>query len=137
MSNDLASALEAFDRVAVTLDRLEKVWQELKDLTPAALEASPNAERYDELLLSFDALASGLPAVGAIRINPRPVSLSEFFQCRYDAHIASIPEALVDLRRAIAAPSEAIIAYKHTYLQRRRKLIRRRADELVGTPPTH
>jgi len=127
----LSQALAAFDRVAVTLQRLEETWAELAKLTPAGLGASPDALRYGELCRTFDALAKGLPAVSGLRVLERPMPLDEITGNRWDANEIGEVDAHLQVEAGIEAPGEGIAAYRHAYRLRRRDLVRRRADELV------
>lgn len=129
---DLASALVDFDRVAVTLNRLQAVWDELAGLTPEAMSRTPDDRRYRELCRVFDGLAKGLPAIGGHRIDSRPMLPDEIIQNRWDAIEVGMVEARMSVEQAIEEPGEAVAEYRHRFAMRRRQLVRQRANELIA-----
>jgi hypothetical protein len=130
--SELADALAAFDRVEVTLSRLELVWAELASLTPSGTTGPADPARYAELSRAFDDLVNGLPPIDGWRISDRPMSPNDIIQNRIDAHDVGEVGAFLQVEEAIEAPGEAVAEYRHRFRGQRRLLVRRRADELVS-----
>lgn len=128
--NELAATLELFDRVAVNLDNLQHVWEEMTSYTHVSgFVINTSDPRYDELMRKFDDLAAGLPPIHGCVITVRPMPLHAAGQWRMDA--IDVPEALPGLQRELEAPGEAIAEYRHRLRKERRALVRRRADTLT------
>jgi Restriction endonuclease len=128
---ELAASLELFDRVAVNLDNLQQVVDEMyefSDISGIVIETS-NA-RYDQLVREFADLVSGLPPIDGFSIDVIPVSMHNLGQMRIEA--MDIPEALVGLQQVIDAAGEAVSEYRHRLQRQRRRLIRERAEELTA-----
>jgi hypothetical protein len=128
---ELAASLEIFDRVAVNLDNLQKLVDELDELTDISgfvIETS-NA-RYDQLVREFADLVSGLPPINGFSIDVTPISMQDLGQWRIDA--IDVPEALAGLREIIDAPGVAVSEYRHRLQRERRRLVRQRAEGLTA-----
>lgn len=129
--NDLAATLEMFDRVAVNLDNLQQVWDEMTGYTHiSGIFINMGDVRYDELMRQFDDLAASLPPIHEYVIAARPMRLDQAGQWRIDA--MDVPEARRGLERELDAPGEAIAEYRHRLQKERRGLVRQRADILTS-----
>ena len=128
---ELAASLELFDRVAVNLDSLQKVVDEMDELTDiSGIVIVTSDARYDQLLREFADLTSGLPPIDGFSIEVTPISMHDLGQWRIDA--IDVPEALSGLREIVDAPGVAVSEYRHRLQRERRRLIRRRAEELTA-----
>lgn len=127
---ELASTLEMFDRVAVNLENLQQVWEEMISYTNiSGIVISLGDAQYDELMRQFNDLAGSLPPIHDYVITARPTHLDEIGQWRMDA--MDVPEALPGLQRELDAPGDAIAEYRHRLQKERRGLVRRRAEILT------
>lgn len=127
---DLAGTLELFDRVAVNLDNLQQVWDEMTGFTDVSgFVINMGDARYDDLMRQFDDLAASLPPIHDYVITSRPMRLEEVGQWRIDA--IDVPESLPGLQGELDAPGQAIAEYRHRLQKERRGLVRRRADVLI------
>jgi hypothetical protein len=125
----LAASLELFDRVAVNLENLQKVVDEMEgiaDISGVVIETSN--VRYDQLVREFVDLVSGLPPINGFSIDVTPISMHDLGQWRIDA--IDVPETLADLGEVMNAPGAAVSEYRHRLRRERRRLVRQRADRL-------
>jgi hypothetical protein len=132
---NLAEALNEFDAAETTLRRLEEVWDRMSDLVPEGITFemdSPRGIEYEELRRAFEDLVDGLPRIDGWQIEASPMGLNEIAQNRFDAKEIEMLEAIVDVEEGIVAPGAAIRDYRFRFDRARRKLIRRRVQELVG-----
>jgi hypothetical protein len=128
---ELAASLELFDRVAVNLDNLQQVVDEMDELTDIdGIVIETSNARYDQLVREFADHVSGLPPIDGFSIDVTLISAHDLGQWRIDA--IDVPEALVGLREMIDAPGIAISEYRHRLQRERRQLVRQRAEGLTG-----
>lgn len=126
----LATTLEIFDRVAVNLDKLQAVWDEMTGIThTTGIVINLGDARYDELRRQFDDIAGSLPPIHDYVVTSRPMPLDQAGQWRIDA--MDVPETLPDLIRELDAPGEAIAEYRHRLQTERRGLVRQRVEVLI------
>ncbi|MFI9009909.1 hypothetical protein ACIGNX_22020 [Actinosynnema sp. NPDC053489] len=69
---DLSEALEVYDRVALNLDKLDRVWNRIQDLLPEGMFLVGGEDeqiRYDELARLWREIAASLPAIDGWRLE--------------------------------------------------------------------
>ncbi len=125
---DLDSALATFDKVAVNLDKLEKVWERAQH--HFSYEArTGSAHEYTNLALNWEDLLPGLLPIEGWKITTGLPDVEEFRQVMIDAK-----EAGVFPRHAIAEsvqPGEDLAKYRHLLDRARRRVIAARLTELT------
>lgn len=133
---DLEQALEQFDTVEANVRRLEKVWEEISELTPASAgftdEAAPEDQRYRELLRAYQAIIKALPPIGNCTIETVPWELNAIGQARLDALEIGEFEANLSVETGINAPGREIEEYRAALIQARRELVREHLIRLMG-----
>ncbi|WP_330340928.1 restriction endonuclease [Streptomyces sp. NBC_00557] len=132
---DLEQALEQFDAVDANLRRLEKVWEELRQLVPDGVVfagGSPEDRRYQDLCRAYRQILTGLPPIGDFCITSAPESLNVIAQNRLDAQEVGFSEALVSVEEGIDQPAQEIDEYRFRLNQARRELIRERVLQLAS-----
>jgi hypothetical protein len=127
---DLESALTAFDRTEANLKRLEAVWRQLRERVPEGVAFVTGDTDYEDLSRAFDELASSLPAISGRKIEARPLPLNEIAQNRFDAHELDEVSIYVSVEEAIDAPGHELAEYRYALRLARKKLVRRRFEEL-------
>jgi hypothetical protein len=132
---DLEHALEQFDRTEANLQRLQQVLDRMRDLIPAGIVfpgTDPDEMLYAELSQAFNDIAAGLPAIDGEQLLAEPVPLSDIAQTRLDADEIDEPEILIRLGERLAAPTHAIATYRHRLSAARKRLVRKRAVEVMS-----
>jgi hypothetical protein len=133
---DLEKALEQFDIVEANVRRLERVWEEISQLTPASVaftdEVSPEDQRYRELLRAYQAIIRALPPIGTCTIETVPWELNAIGQARLDALENSEFEAKLSVETGINSPGQEIEEYRAALIQARRELVRDHLIRLMG-----
>lgn len=119
---DLETALEQFDTVEANVRRLEKVWEEIGQLTPSGVEftdgTSPEDRRYRELTRAYHAIVKVLPAIGGVTIESVPWDMNEIAQSRLDAMEIGEFEIQVRAENDIIAPGQEIEEYRAALIRR-------------------
>ncbi|MEU0478684.1 hypothetical protein ABZ260_05770 [Streptosporangium sp. NPDC006013] len=133
---DLSSALTAYDRVALNLDKLDRVWQRMRALVPegAYIDAgSDDCILYGELAESWMTIAKSLPAIGGWRLEAAIIDYTAIGQTRLDYLELGEQEGLFAFEEQVGAPATEAARYRHKLARARQKLVRQRAAELVQT----
>jgi hypothetical protein len=75
-------------------------------------------------------------AIRPIRVTTncgtRALGLDEIAEARRDAAIIDEPEILWRLAKDMAAPARSVAAYRHRLTKERKRLVRKRVEELIG-----
>jgi hypothetical protein len=133
---DLEKALEQFDIVEANVRRLQKIWDEIRQLVPGDPEftdnTSPGDQRYRELLRAYQAIIKALPPIGARSIETTPWELNDIGRARLDARLWGEGLAEVDVEADINAPALEIEEYHAALIQARRELVRDHLTRLMG-----
>ncbi len=129
---DLEQALEQFDAVEANLRRLEKVWEEMRQLVPdgvAFLGGSPEARRYNELKHAYQSIIGGIPPIGDCCIAAIPWDIDEIAQNRLDSWDIGEIGAQRSVEDGIDLPGREIDEYRIKFRRARGRLIN---DKLQG-----
>lgn len=132
---DLEKALEEFDSVETNLRRLEKVWEEMQQITPSGftfLGTSPEGLRYAELQRSYSRISNGLPAIDGYRITAVPEDVDDITEWRTNAQEVGEFEFAMHLEQRIEEPIREIDEYRSRFRRARRELVRGKLQELVA-----
>lgn len=132
---DLAAALAAYDRVALNLDKLDRVWQRMEDILPTGPfigVGSADAVTYGQLGESWTAIAASLPAIDGWRMEAEIIGYADIGQIRIDYMDIGEPDALIQFEARVAAPRTEAIKYRYKLAGARQRLVRQRSTELVG-----
>ncbi|PVZ61237.1 restriction endonuclease [Arthrobacter sp. H-02-3] len=124
---DLADALATFDKVAVNLEKLERVWQRAQPHVPTG-PAFGTTPEYTTLARNWDDLLAGLPPIDGWKITAGLPDTNEIGQLFLDyADIGELPRHAWDLSEQ---PNEDLAKYRHLLDRARRKVIASRLTEL-------
>lgn len=131
---DLEGALRQFELTETNLVRLEEVWAEMRGLIPDGivfLAGSPEAASYASLARDLRELVGSLPAIDGWSFEIDVPDPDDVAQARLDAAEISEPAIYVEVERSLAEPADVIAEYRHRLDRARRKLVRKRALELL------
>ncbi|MEV8504300.1 restriction endonuclease [Actinoplanes sp. NPDC051475] len=132
----LADALATYDRVALNLDKLDRVWDQMVALIPDGPfmgAGSPDEDLYQELAETWEELASSLPAINGWQITAKIVDYAAIGQIRLDYLDIAEPPAIPAFNRTVHAPGAQAKTYRRKLMRARQELVRQRAEELVAT----
>lgn len=134
---DLEAALSTYDRVALNLDKLDRVWRQMQDLLPDGPFLSDGSSEdeitYHQLAESWARIAASLPAIDGWRITAEVLDYGGIGQARVDYLEIDEPQSLFAFEAAVSAPGTQSAIYRHKLLRARQLLVRQRAQELVST----
>ncbi|MDP8931950.1 MAG: restriction endonuclease [Actinomycetota bacterium] len=131
-AEDLASALQLFDRAAANLAKLSTVWGRIQERQVEGIAFGEDTTELDDLIRAFDELASALPPVNGFAIRERPWSNDEIAQARLDARDVGFPDAITGTERAIDAPGREIGEYRHRLHLARRSIVRTHVEQVIA-----
>lgn len=130
-TNDLADALEQFDRVEANLAKLTKVWEDIEAHLPSDIVFGLDTPEFDDLRRAFDDLASALPAIDGFVIDARPEGADVIAQVRLDYRDIGELEGLMSFEREVEAPGRALAEYRYKFQAARRSVVRRQVRNVV------
>ena len=131
----LADALATYDRVALNLDKLDRVWEQLAELMPDGPflgTGSDDEVRYTALAESWAAIATSLPAINGWRITAKIVDYAAIGQTRLDYLDIDEPAALRQFDATVHAPGTEAKIYRNKLTRARQELVRERAQQLLA-----
>jgi hypothetical protein len=131
---DLSDALAIYDRVALNLDKLDRVWERMQALVPDGAyldEGSEDSVTYRHLTESWTSIAASLPAVDEWRLKATTVDYVALGQTRIDLMHVSTVEDEVAFNAAVNAPRTEALKYRKQLARARQRLVRERSEELI------
>ncbi|MCJ2054067.1 hypothetical protein [Methylobacterium sp. J-070] len=121
-------ALKQFEATEANLLKLQRLWDELKALFPAAVSLDHNPE-YEDRARSFDSVLWALPAIDGWKPNLCPPDLDGVAATRIDLLELDEPLETARFEAALWSEGRQIGEYRFRLDQKRRALIR---DVLLG-----
>jgi hypothetical protein len=131
---DLEAALAQFERAETNISRLEAVAKEMEGLVPEGIsfaDASPEAERYENLRRSYDDLLSGLPPLNGYKPSATPKTLDDIAHGRMGIAELDEPDFAIGVAQEEREPAEQLAEYRYRFSKIRRSLVRDRAQDLM------
>ena len=120
-------ALRQFGATEANLDKLERIFGKLRDLTPDGI-AFGNDPQYDELCRDYEDILIALPKIDGWKPETQPIDLNALAQWRLDATEIGEPTALMSADEAVDEPGRELNLYRYRFNKKRRQLVR---DELI------
>jgi hypothetical protein len=131
----LDDALRHFDRVQANLARAESLWTQIEAALPTGYDFSgsdPSGFDYRQKCRGFhELIQAGLPPIDGFKVTSRPLEVDELSQRRFDADEIGEPEAHISIYQDQTAPRRELEEYRYRLARERRKLVRRRIEELI------
>lgn len=128
--SSLNAALRQFEVAQANLSKLERIWNEIKDMIPSGIVFGAD-ELYETKLRSYKHLVDSLPKVLGYKPETIPMNLDEIAQSRLDANEIGDFEALMYVEREIDVPRLELQEYKFRLQDLRKTLVRNAVSELV------
>jgi len=126
----LAKALQQFEAAESNLDKLEKLWKDIRALLPEG-PAFGAPEGYDTLCRAFRGILPSLPAIDGFRVEDRLLDYDEVGQMRLDALDLDELSAKLAVDRAVEEQGEQLSDYRYRLDRKRSEMIRQRVLDLV------
>lgn len=116
-------ALESFEATEANLKRLEKLCDEIRDLTPSGISVGSDGTYEDRVRLAED-LASALPAIDGWRPELQFLDLETIAHTRFDLLELGEPTAEMSFEQSLDAPQRRVGEYRYRFNKKRRELVR-------------
>ena len=129
---DLSAALTQFDRALANLDRLEDLWSRFEPNIPTSPAFGLDTSEVDQIRRDYSDVAHSLPAIDGYRIDPDLPALDGISQAIIDIWEIDEPSAIMDIDNMSQAPRRQIEEYRHKLVKTRRRLVRRRIEDVVS-----
>jgi hypothetical protein len=127
---NLDDLLQAMDRAAANLAKLDALWERASPMVPTGPSRGSPRE-YDDLRRSWSSLLPGLPPVDGWRVTVELPDADEIGQMYID--YLEIGEPAFPVMEAAEEPGRALDEYRFRLAQARRRAIRERLQELTFT----
>jgi Restriction endonuclease len=124
------AALRQFEATEANLAKLERLWSEIRKLTPDGLQFGNNPV-YEERVRVFEDVLAALPTIDGWKPQSVPMDLNSIGQSRLDARECGEISAEVAVEDQIEAPGRELAEYRHRLNKKRRELTRGVMLELV------
>jgi len=133
---DLSAALTAYDRVALNLEKLDRVWQRMEELLPDGPFIGIGLDddvTYAQLGEQWTTIVNSLPAIDGWKLEAEIVGYAEVGQCRVDCLEIDEPGSLWAFEAHVAAPRIEAFRYRQKLARARQQLVRGRSEGLIHT----
>ena len=130
---DLSDALAIYDRVALNLDKLDRVWRQMEGLLPSRGfigVGNPDEVTYDQLGEAWKEIADNLPAIDGWRLDAEVLGYAAIGRARYN-YMDDDRDDLMAFDIRVAAPGMEALRYRQKLARARQRLVRQRGAELV------
>lgn len=121
--SELDKALRMFEAAQANLEKLERLANQIQNLTPDGIVFGSNP-KYEDSVRAYEHVLGSLPAIDGWRPHSVPPDLDEIAQSRFDAQEIGEPGAFVAVERNIDEPGRELREYRFRFDRKRRALIR-------------
>ena len=132
IDNPINAALRSFEAAEANLEKLERVFKELRGLVPDDI-CIGSEPQYEELCRVYDDVLDALPKIDGWKPESRPIDLNALAQLRLGAREVDEIDAIVEGEEVIDGPARQLADYRHRLSKKRRQLVRRALSEVIGT----
>jgi len=123
-SSPIDHALRQFEATEANLEKLERVFKEIRNLIPDGIEFGSNVN-YDEQCRIFNDILEVLPKIDGWKPQCTFWDLNEIAQGRFDAFEISEPTASFGLEESIDEPVRQLSEYRYKLNKKRSQLIKK------------
>jgi len=124
------AALRQFEGAEANLEKLQRVWGEIKKMIPPDL-AFGRDPKFDERVRVYQEVLSGLPKIDGWKPESIPMDLDAIAQNRLDAREVGEISTEVAVEQEIENPGRELAEYRHRLNKKRRQLIRNAMSDLI------
>ncbi len=130
MTSPLDQALKQFDATEANLQKLERLWGEIKKLIPEGMVFGDD-EAYDDKCRSFSQILKALPAIDGWSLPDELLDYNAIGQMRFDASEVGDLECAVSTEETIFQQGKSLREYRFRFNQKRKELVRKALLKLV------
>lgn len=130
--SDLNGALRTFEAAEANLAKLERLWKEIRKLTPDGI-AFGSDPQYEDVVRSYEHVLASLPRIDGWVPTSIPRELDAIAQARFDAQEIGEPEMFVSVEQDIEEPAKELREYRFRFDRKRRELTRNAINSLIET----
>ena len=127
----IAIALEQFGAAEANLEKLERIFGELCDLTPDGIVFGSNSQ-YEDLCRDYEDVLAALPEIDGWKPESQPIDLNSLAHSKLDAAEVGEPIALFYVQETLEAPSRELSSYRRLLNKKRRQLIRDELSDVIA-----
>lgn len=121
--SEIDGALRQFGVAEANLEKLERIFSELRDLVPDHISFGSNPQ-YDDLCSYYEDILDALPKIDEWKPTTRPIDLNELAQWKFDAAELGEPEVLIGIDEEVEKPGRELRSYRRLLNKKRRQLVR-------------
>lgn len=129
--SEIDAALRQFGATEANLEKLERIFGELRELTPNGI-AFGSDPQYDDLCRDYEDVLKTLPMIDGWKPEARPIDLNELAQWRLDAAEIGEPAALLGAEEEVEKPDRELGLYRHRLNKKRRQLVRNELIDIIA-----
>lgn len=132
MASTLDNTLRALAAIEANLDKLDRLWAEIRNLIPDGIVfGSPDEGRYEECRLNFGEIVKAIPKIDGWEIKNGVFELREIAQMRLDAKEVDDAHAHAAVEDSIFATEASLREYRRRFNRTRRHTIRAAAERQI------
>jgi len=127
----LDKALREFEGAQANLVKLERIWNELREMMPNGIAFGPPNELYEDKLRSYEQILSFLPRISEFKPKTIPWELDDIAQERINAKEVGDFEAQVSVEKWIDQPRVELREYRFRLQNLRKQLVRNSTSNVI------
>lgn len=127
----LNAALRQFEAAEANLEKLERIWAELRGMIPDGIVFGRNPKYEDRCRAYYDVLQA-MPKIDGWKPEAYPPDLNDLVQDRLDAQDVGEISAMVSAQEPVETPAREIAEYRHRLNKKRRQFIRKALSEIMA-----
>ena len=130
--SDLSAALQQFDRTLTNIQLLEDLWEQYELHIPTSVHFGLDTPEIDQVRREFNDIASSLPNIDGEGLDAELMALDDISQMMFDyMEIGLEVEGIRNTQDEAHRPKRQMDDYRFRVTRLRRKLVRRRIEEVV------
>jgi hypothetical protein len=132
MTNSLANALKHFEIAEANLTKLEKLWDEIRELIPSGLSFGSPPE-YEEKCQLYKLILPHLSKIDGWVPSTEPMEFDSIAQSRLDAMEIGEISVTISVENQVDQPGLELRQYRFKLNQKRKELTRVKMSELIDS----
>ena len=132
VANDINSVLRQLEAVEANVEKLQRIFGEIRELTPDGICFGSDPV-FDDRVRTFEDVLAALPTIDGWKPTATPIDLNTLAQWRLDAKEIGELTAELDADEAVEKPDREIAAYRHRLNKQRRRLIRQAMQDIIAS----
>ena len=126
----LMAALKQFEATEANLAKLERLWEEIRELIPSGIQFGSNPD-YEDRCRVFDDVLAALPMIDGWKPEYNLLNLNDIAQSRFEAQDIMELEMFIDVEESIEAPGKDLREYRFRFNKKRLVIIQDTLSKLI------